>query len=102
LPYDQPTATWFTYDRDNAPLWLSATMPRTAAGAYDGVLYRTTGPAFNAVPFDPRNVVATDVGAARLVFTDGNAGTFTYTVEGVTQSKAVTRQIFQTPGTVCQ
>jgi hypothetical protein len=95
-------ATWFTYDRDNAPLWLSATMPRTAAGAYDGVLYRTTGPAFNAVPFDPRNVVATDVGAAGLVFTDGNAGTFTYTVEGVTQSKAVTRQIFQTPGTVCQ
>jgi hypothetical protein len=95
-------ATWFTYDRDNAPQWLSATMPRTGDGKYAGALYRTTGPAFDAVPFDPRNVVATPVGTANLVFADGNNATFGYTVEGVTQSKAITRQVFVTPGTVCQ
>jgi hypothetical protein len=95
-------ATWFTYDRDNAPLWLSATMPRTAARAYAGTLYRTTGPAFNAVPFDPRSVVATSVGTARLAFADGNSGTFEYTVGSTTQSKSITRQVFVTPGTVCQ
>src|SRR5213078_4509512 len=41
-------ATWFTYDLDRTPLWLSVTAPKTAAGTYSGTLYRTTGPAFNA------------------------------------------------------
>jgi hypothetical protein len=68
---------------------------------YSGTLYRTTGPAFNAVPFNPANVVATAVGTATLSFTDGNSGTFAYTVNGVSQIKAVTREVFTNPGTIC-
>jgi hypothetical protein len=37
-----------------------------------------------------------------LTFTDGNNATFAYTVNGESQSKAITRQIFVSPGTVCQ
>ncbi len=95
-------ATWFTYDLDGTPMWLSATAPKTAAGTYGGTLYRTTGPAFNAVPFLPAAVVRTEVGTATFTFTDGNTGTFAYTVNGVSQSKAITREVFQAPGTVCQ
>ncbi|HZI82813.1 MAG TPA: NBR1-Ig-like domain-containing protein [Casimicrobiaceae bacterium] len=95
-------ATWFTYGTDRAPMWLVATAGRTAPGTYAGTLYRTTGPPFNAVPFDPARVVATAVGTATLTFTDGNNGTFAYTVNGETQQKAITRQIFTAPGTVCQ
>ena len=95
-------ATWFTYDLDGTPLWLSATTPKTAAGVYGGTLYRTTGPAFSAVPFLPANVVTTAVGTATFTFTDGNTGTFAYTVNGVSQSKPITRQVFAAPGTVCQ
>jgi hypothetical protein len=95
-------ATWFTYDLDGTPLWLSVTAPKTAAGTYGGTLYRTTGPAFNAVPFKPANIVATAVGSATFTFTDGNTGTFNYTVNGVTQTKAITRQVLVAPGTVCQ
>ena len=95
-------ATWFTYDTDRTPLWLSVTAPKTAPGVYGGTLYQTTGPPFNTVPFKPASVVATPVGTATFTFTDGNAGTFNYTVNGVTQTKVITREIFVAPGTVCQ
>jgi hypothetical protein len=94
-------ATWFTYDLDHTPMWLVVTTQKTAPGTYAGTLYRTTGPAFNAVPFNPANVVATAVGTATLGFTDGTTGTFAYTVNGISQTKAVTREVFTNPGTVC-
>jgi hypothetical protein len=95
-------ATWFTYDLDRTPLWLFVTALKTSAGVYSGTLYRTIGPPFNSVPFDPTKVTATAVGAATFTFTDGNTGTFDYTVNGVTQTKAITREVFVAPGTVCQ
>jgi hypothetical protein len=95
-------ATWFTYDLDQTPLWLSVTAPQAAAGTFSGTLYRTTGPPFNTTPFLPAAVTATAVGTATFTFSDGNTGTFSYTVNGVSQTKAITRQILVAPGTVCQ
>ena len=101
-------ATWFTYDFDGTPLWLSVTAPKVGVGVYSGTLYRTTGPAFNAVPFDPLNVAYTPVGTLTLSFADGNSVTFAYTVTiatpriSVTQTKQLTRLVFRAPGTVCQ
>ena len=100
-------ATWFTYDVDGTPLWLSATLDKTASGAYSGTLYRTTGPKFNAVPFLPADVTLTPVGTLTLTFANGNSATFAYTValEGpasaVTQTKSIVRQVFLGPGTIC-
>ena len=94
--------TWFTYDVDGAPLWLSVLATNTAPGVYSGALTRTQGPAFSAVPFDPAKVTATQVGSATFAFSDGAHATFTYTVGGVTQSKAITREVFVSPGTFCQ
>jgi len=100
-------ATWFTYDANRNPLWLYAIAPQTGAKTFAGGLTLTGGPAFNAVPFDPTRVTRTPVGTATFTFTDGNTGTFTYNVDlgdGVnkaTQSKAITRQVFRAPGTVC-
>jgi hypothetical protein len=93
-------ATWFTYDHDQSPLWLSATAPSTAPNVFAGTLFRTSGPTFNA--FDPTKVVLASVGNMTLTFANGNAGTFAYTVNGVTQTKSITRQVFRPPGTVCQ
>ena len=95
-------STWFTYDVDGTPLWLSATATKTAAGVYSGPLYRTEGPAFNAVSFSPARVGRTVVGSLTLTFADGNSGTFSYTAYGASQSKSITRQVFNVPGTVCQ
>jgi serine protease len=94
--------TWFTYDVDGTPLWLSVLAANTAPGVYSGPLMRTRGPAFSATPFDPAMVTATQVGTARLTFTDGDHATFAYTVGNVTQSKAITREVFVSPGTICQ
>jgi hypothetical protein len=95
-------ATWFTYDLDGTPMWLSVTAANTVPGAFMGTLYRTAGPAFNAVPFNPANVVLTAVGTASFTFSDGNNASFAYTVNGISQTKAITREVFQAPGTVCQ
>jgi mono/diheme cytochrome c family protein len=95
-------ATWFTYDLDGSALWLVVTAPKTAPNTYSGTLYRTTGPAFSAVPFDPSKVTATAVGSATLTFTDGNNASFAYTVNGVAQVKQITREVFGVPGTICE
>ena len=95
-------ATWFTYDTDGSPLWLSATALKTGHGIYAGTLFRTTGPAFSAVPFLSTIVGRTEVGNMTLNFFEGNSARFAYTAYGVSQSKAITRQVFNAPGTVCQ
>ena len=48
------------------------------------------------------SVVGTDVGTTTFTFTDGNSATFAYTVNGVSQTKTITREIFRPPGTACQ
>ena len=95
-------ATWFTYDANGNPLWLSGPATKTGTGVYTGTLERTTGPAFNAVPFDPTRVIEAPVGAYALTFSDGPSGAFACTVNGVSQTKAITREVFVSPGTVCQ
>jgi hypothetical protein len=47
-------------------------------------------------------VQRTPVGTASFTFADGNNATFAYTVNGVSQSKPITRQVFRAPGTLCQ
>jgi hypothetical protein len=94
--------TRFTYDLDGSPLWLSGTAQQTAATTYAGPLNRTSGPAFNAIPWNPAGVTLTQVGTMTLMFADGNHATFAYTVNGISQTKQITREIFRAPGTVCQ
>jgi hypothetical protein len=83
-------------------MWLSGTAQQTAATTYAGPLNRTSGPAFNAIPWNPAGVALTQVGTMTLTFADGNHATFAYTVNGFSQTKEITREIFRAPGTVCQ
>ena len=95
-------ATWFTYDVNGKAWWLSMTANKSAPGVYSGTFYQTNGPAFSAMPFNPAAVGLAQVGTATLTFTDGNTGMFAYTVNGVTQQKAITRQVFgPNGGTIC-
>ena len=95
-------ATWFTYAADRTPMWVSATARKTGKATYEGAIVRTSGPAFDSVPFDPKAVSIAEVGTLKLTFQDGNAATFDYTLDGVTQTKSITRQVFNPPGTICQ
>jgi hypothetical protein len=100
-------ASWFTFDRDHTPMWLVVQATKTAPGVYVGTqVYRLSGPAFNAMPFPPIGApggpTGVIVGTATFTFADGNAASFNYTVDGATQTKSITREVFATPGTVCQ
>jgi hypothetical protein len=104
-------ATWFTYEAGGttaAPakgMWLvMSNGSRTASGVYSGPLYRTTGPPFDAVPFTPIVFPGnyTTVGTLTFTFSDANNATLSYTVNGISQTKAITRYIYASPVTVCR
>jgi len=93
-------ATWFTYDVDGSPLWLVIDKAvKTGPGVYSGNISLTQGARFDA--YDPTRFAATTVGSATFAFTDANNGVFTYSVNGVTQSKPITRFVFAKPATTC-
>jgi hypothetical protein len=100
--------TWFTYDLQGRGMWVvGPRMERTpGTNTFAGPLFRTTGPAFSAVPWNPSGVTPIPFGNATFIFTDSNTGTFSYTITGVTptvqQIKNITRQQFGTPATVCR
>jgi hypothetical protein len=94
-------ATWYTYDTDGSPLWFDALMARTAPATFSGTLYRVSGSPFGA-SWNPSLVVSTGVGMATLVFANGNAATWSYTVGAIAGSRPITRTLFASPaGTVC-
>ena len=96
-------ATWFTYDSTRKGMWLVMSEGRrTGTNTYTGQLYRTTGPAFDSAVWNGSAVKATAVGTATFTFSDANNGTFAYTVNGVSATKTITRQVFSSPATVCR
>jgi hypothetical protein len=93
--------TWFTYDAQTNPLWLIAVAEDQGNGVWSGPISRVTGPPLSAVPWDPSEVVETIVGSTTITFSALDRAQFAYTVNGITQSKQITRQVFRSPGTIC-
>ena len=96
-------ATWFTYGAGRRGMWLvMSNGTRTGPGTYSGTLYRTRGPAFDAEPWDGSRVEVAAAGSAAFTFADADHGTFAYTLDGVSQAKAIVRQVYSDPPTVCR
>jgi hypothetical protein len=97
-------ATLFTYDAGGRGAWfVLSSGARQPDGSFLGDLYRTTGPAFNAVPFRPIGAAnLTRVGTMQLRFANGESATLTYTVNGVTVVKSIVRQVFSSPAPACE
>jgi hypothetical protein len=89
-------ATWFTHDLNRNAWNLSMTAFQTGPNTFSGALTLASGPPLGSVPFDSTQVQRTTVGSGTLTFADGNNGTFVYTVNGVAQTKPITRQVFGT------
>ncbi|CAN5446827.1 hypothetical protein BH11PSE11_BH11PSE11_30970 [soil metagenome] len=97
-------ATLFTYDASGAPMWLvmSNGARQSSDGSYLGDLYRTNGTPYYSSPFNPvsgSNI--TKVGTMRFLFKDGASGTLTYSVNGVSVTKTISRQEFSSPLAAC-
>jgi hypothetical protein len=87
-------AVWFVYDASGKPTWYTFSPGQATFGSpaiFTGPIYKTNGPYFGG-PFDPTQVGITQVGTGQLSFTQWDSGKFTYTVEGITGSKAIVRE----------
>ncbi|HXS51781.1 MAG TPA: hypothetical protein VN782_04560 [Usitatibacter sp.] len=84
---------WYVYNGSGKPMWYVAPDCVVSGSACTGTLYSTTGPALGTA-FDPTKVQATMAGTVTLMFSDANNGTLSYTVNGASASKPITRQVF--------
>lgn len=88
---DRIFAAWFVYDQAKQPVWYTLQPGQWLHfNMYVGPVYKTTGPYFGG-PFDQTQVGITQVGTATLTFNDYMTGTFSYTVEGISGTKSITR-----------
>jgi hypothetical protein len=92
-------ATLFTYDASGKPLWLVMSRGTRAGDQFSGDLFRVRGSPFNSNIWVP--VTTTKVGTLSVTFSNGNAGRLEYSVDGVSVSKAIVRQVFGSPATFC-
>ncbi len=95
-------ATLFTYGLDGRARWYLMSRGDRVPGTqrFQGTLYETTGPAFNASPWGA--IAYTTVGSMSVDFTGGNAAQLSYTVNGVSVNKAITRLVFGIPASQCE
>ncbi|HUP28857.1 MAG TPA: hypothetical protein VM122_01700 [Usitatibacter sp.] len=97
-------ASWFTYAADGRGTWFFGSgLTRTSGNTFTGDLFRaSSGPAFNTNNWSATPVVAPKVGTATLNFTGPSTGTFSYTVDSVTQTKNIARNVHAAPPTTCR
>ena len=97
--------TWFTYGAGGRGQWLvGSDVRRQPTGEFRGRLYKTSGTPFDRIAGAPAVGPGglADVGQIVLAFSDGENGRMDYSLEGVIQSKALTRQVFASPATFCR
>lgn len=83
-------ATMFVYRADNTPMWFSASaLTSTNGTSWTGQLSRTTGPYYGANWTN--SVVNTVVGTMTINFANANSGSLSYTADGVTVNKQISR-----------
>jgi chitinase len=87
-------AVWFTYDNDGMPTWF--VMPGGAwnENVFTGDIFSTLSSAWVGATYDPTRLRATAIGTLSLNFANQDNVTMIYTINGITQSKVITRQPF--------
>jgi hypothetical protein len=84
---------WYVYDASGNPVWYVAPNCPLSGSSCTSDVYGTTGPPLGPT-FDPNAVHATKAGTISANFIDANNASITYTVNGVTATKAITRETF--------
>ena len=84
-------ATWFVYAQNGAPTWYSATLnPSGGSTTWTGqLIFVPSGPYFGGAWTG--TPATTTVGSATITFANANAGTLSYTVNGVPVNKSISR-----------
>src|SRR5258706_8474165 len=88
--------TLFTYASDGQPMWLvGPSMAGDGDRTFAGKIYRTTRSPFNQAPWTPlASQDVQEVGAMQIYFVTANLASVTYSVNGVSVTKSISRQEF--------
>ncbi|MBV5276666.1 hypothetical protein JZU56_02185 [bacterium] len=84
----------YTYDASHNPVWYVASNCSVSANGCSGDLYAVKGGSAPTSPWNGANVALTAAGKLNLVFTDANTGSMSYSINGVSGSKAIVRNVF--------
>jgi hypothetical protein len=91
--YGMIFAAIYTYDSSGNAIWYVASSCPVVGNGCNGALYQVTGGLAPTAAWNP-NLVVSQVGTVSFVFTDGSIGSMNVTINGVTTSRAITRQPF--------
>ena len=92
--YHNIFAAWYTYDASGQTTWFVMPDGTWSGNTYSGALYSTLGTPVLSGTYNASALVVTQVGMLSLTFSDLNTATMMYTVNGVTQTKPITRLPF--------
>lgn len=87
--YNSLFVAWFTYNPDGSQVWVTLQGSWTSATTYEGKLYQVKQAPWNPASFDANATQVTEVGMAKLTFTDVNRAAFDYTMKNVTGKKLI-------------
>lgn len=87
--------SWYTYNQQGQPVWYLVPPGQwTGPTTYSTTLLRSTGSPLIGAVYNPALTNSVQAGTLILNFTSSSTGTMTYTVDGVSQSKAIARLPF--------
>ena len=93
--YRKLFSVWYTYDAQGRNTWYVVPDGTwSATNVYTGTAYRTGGSAWLGAAYNPAAFGSQAVGQVTFMFTDPGNGTMSYTIDGVSGSKPITRQPF--------
>jgi hypothetical protein len=84
----------FTYDTNGAPIWYVASDCPVVGRSCSGALYQVNGGRAPTVAWGTPALNVQQVGSISFMFTEAGLGLMRYTINGVSGSRAITRQIF--------
>ena len=84
---------WYVYDANGKPMWYVASNCVVSGSSCSGTLYRTTSAPFGPT-YDANLFKVFTAGSAIVSFVDANNAVLSYTVDNVTATKTIARQIF--------
>jgi hypothetical protein len=92
-------ATFYTYDDSGNPVWYVASNCPVSGKRCAGDLYQVKGGSAPTAAWNGANKTVTKIGTIGFDFVDGNNGSMSYVINGVSGSKTISRQLFYTAPT---
>ncbi len=89
-------AALYTYDDAGLPTWYVIPNCPVSSFSCTGDVYKVTGGTSPAVAWNGSAKNVTRVGSGTLTFSDTSTGAFTYNINNIAGSKAITQQVFAT------